>query len=384
MDLDTTAATPSAAPPTLQPPPLPPGPPPLPPLPQPTRYPLQFTGRAGEFFGIWFVNLVLSVLTLGIYSAWAKVRTERYFYGNTWLAGAPFEYLASPIAILKGRLIAYAVAIALGLSAHFQVWVVYLPLILLVLLLLPWLLQRTLRFRARYSAWRGLRFRFDHGVFDAYLNFMFRPALQLPTLYLLAPWVRLHQHDYVVTGHRFGGQRFGFRGDLGSYFIPFLICIGIGFGAYIAMIVAAGLGAVAAAALAGGEGGDGPSGTALAMVLVPIIAIYLVFLALPVFLRTRWTNLMWASSWLGGHRFECTLRARDVIWIYFSNGLAIVFSLGLAVPWAMVRIARYRARHWALLAAGDLDSFVAEAQREEGAASAELVDALDLDVDLSL
>src|SRR5690606_10576904 len=199
-----------------------------------------------------------------------------------------------------------------------------------------------------------------------------------------SPWVRMHQHEYVVTGHRFGGQRFGFRGDLGSYFIPFLICIGIGFGAYIAMIVAAGLGAVAAAALAGGEGGDGPSGTALAMVLVPIIAIYLVFLALPVFLRTRWTNLMWKSSWLGSHHFECTLRARDVIWIYFSNGLAIVFSLGLAVPWAMVRIARYRAQHWALLAQGDLDTFVAEAQREESAASAELVDALDLDVDLSL
>jgi uncharacterized membrane protein YjgN (DUF898 family) len=37
-----------------------------PPIPGPVRHPLQFTGRAGEFFGIWFVNLVLSVLTLGI------------------------------------------------------------------------------------------------------------------------------------------------------------------------------------------------------------------------------------------------------------------------------------------------------------------------------
>jgi len=37
------------------------------------RHPLEFTGKGGEYFGIWIVNLFFSVLTLGIYSAWAKV-----------------------------------------------------------------------------------------------------------------------------------------------------------------------------------------------------------------------------------------------------------------------------------------------------------------------
>ena len=60
-----------------------------------------FHGQGSEFFRIWIVNLVLTILTLGIYSAWAKVRTKRYFYGNTELAGDRFDYLASPIAILK-------------------------------------------------------------------------------------------------------------------------------------------------------------------------------------------------------------------------------------------------------------------------------------------
>src|SRR5258707_6333866 len=45
--------------------------------------PLRFTGRAGEYFRIWIVNICLSIVTLGIYSAWAKVRRKRYFYGNT-------------------------------------------------------------------------------------------------------------------------------------------------------------------------------------------------------------------------------------------------------------------------------------------------------------
>ena len=69
---------------------------------------LEFTGRAGEYFRIWMVNVCLSVLTLGIYSAWAKVRRRRYFYGNTLLDGAALDYLADPRAILKGRLIVLA------------------------------------------------------------------------------------------------------------------------------------------------------------------------------------------------------------------------------------------------------------------------------------
>jgi uncharacterized membrane protein YjgN (DUF898 family) len=369
-----------------QPPPLPPLPPPLPapPPPPPTvRHGVEFTGNAREFFGIWFVNLVLSILTLGIYSAWAKVRTERYFYGNTRLAGAPFEYLASPIAILKGRLIAYAVAIALGLTAHFQLFIVYIPLILAVLLLLPWLVQRTLRFRARYSAWRGLRFRFVDGVFEAYVNFMFLPILSVITLYLLSPWVRMKQQEYMVMGHRFGGKRFGFAGDLGQYYVPFLIAVGLGIGLYMLIIFVAFGGAIAAAAMGEGDS-KSPGAGAMAAIFIPMFVVYLGFLALPVFLRVRYTNLMWGFSSLGRHRFESTLRARDVIWIYFTNGLAIVFSLGLMVPWAMIRLAKYRASHFVLLASGDLDQFVAEREREEGAAGAELLDALDMDMDVSI
>ena len=370
----------------VPPPSLPPGPPPLPgsPPPGPSRHPVEFTGRAGEYFGIWIVNVVLSVLTLGIYSAWAKVRTQRWFYGHTRIAGSPFEYLAEPIAILKGRLVAYAFTIVLGLSAHFQLLALYIPLLMLLLLLLPFLLQRTLRFRARYSAWRGLRFRFVNGVDDAYINFMFRPILLIPTMYLLLPWVRLKQQDYMVTGHRFGGLRFQFRAELGPYYTPFLIALGLGAAAYLALVVVMVV-SIAATQAAGvrGDAGDG-SWQGMLPVVVPIVLVYLALLAIPVFLRTRYINLMWKNTTLGQHRFACTLRARDVIWLYLSNGIAIVATIGLAVPWAMVRMARYRAAHFTLLAMGDLDHFVAEAERAEGAAGAELVDALDLDMDISL
>src|SRR5216117_1580348 len=51
----------------------------------------EFTGTAAEYFRIWIVNLFFTLATLGIYSAWAKVRKRRYFYGSTRLDGDSFE-----------------------------------------------------------------------------------------------------------------------------------------------------------------------------------------------------------------------------------------------------------------------------------------------------
>lgn len=66
----------------------------------------KFHGKGKEYFGIWIVNILLSIITLGIYSAWAKVRTNKYFYGNTELNESRFDYLAQPKQILIGRIIA--------------------------------------------------------------------------------------------------------------------------------------------------------------------------------------------------------------------------------------------------------------------------------------
>ncbi len=88
---------------------------------------ISFTGTGGEYFKIWIVNIFLTIITLGVYSAWAKVRTKRYFYGNTVLDGVPFEYTADPIRILIGRLIAFAFVILFYIIQKF-----YPPLYILV------------------------------------------------------------------------------------------------------------------------------------------------------------------------------------------------------------------------------------------------------------
>ena len=68
--------------------------------------PFEFRGNGGEYFKIWIVNVLLTLITLGIYSAWATVRNNRYFYSNTFVDDVSFDYLAKPLQILKGRIIA--------------------------------------------------------------------------------------------------------------------------------------------------------------------------------------------------------------------------------------------------------------------------------------
>ena len=65
-----------------------------------------FEGNTGEFFRIWITNLFLSIITLGIYSPWAKVQNTKYLYQNLVIDGHRFNYIADPIQILKGRLLA--------------------------------------------------------------------------------------------------------------------------------------------------------------------------------------------------------------------------------------------------------------------------------------
>lgn len=354
-----------------------------------TRYAIDFQGQALEYFGIWIVNVLLSVVTLGIYSAWAKVRTERYFYANTRLAGSSFEYLAEPLQILKGRLVAYAFVIAFALSAHFAVWWLLVPLYLALIALFPLVIKLGLGFRARYSAWRGLRFRFDGSTGGAYGVYFGWPLLSLFTLNLLLPVVQVQQHRYLVANHRFGGERFAYSGESGQYYPSFFIALGLGL---VAMVVLfAGMAGVVAGGVAAGgaeaaaEGGAAEPSAGLMVGLYGVMALfYALVFGISVYLRTAWTNLLWNNARLGEHRFESRLSPWTMMGLFFTNGLAILCTLGLAVPWARIRVARYRAQSLVVLASGSLDDFVAEIEAERNALGAELSQALDLDLDVAI
>ncbi len=183
--------------------------------------PVVFTGNAGEYFGIWIVNLLLSIITLGIYSAWAKVRRKKYFYNNTLIDGVGFDYHASPIAILKGRIIAVILFVLYQVLAGFSP-VAAVVLLIAFLFALPWIVVRGLTFNARNSSHRGLRFDFDGSYLQAALTFVLYPILVVITLGLALPFVAQRVNQFAFNHHKFGISRFQMQALVKDFYMVYL------------------------------------------------------------------------------------------------------------------------------------------------------------------
>jgi uncharacterized membrane protein YjgN (DUF898 family) len=353
----------------------------LPPFPEPdpvppdlSPRPFRFTGSGAEYFRIWIVNLLLSLATLGIYSAWAKVRRLRYFYGHTSMDGGTFGYHASPIAILKGRLIAYTVVLMLAVISNVApilASVLYLPL----LVLMPIVLVRAFRFRAVNSSYRGIRFGFDGVEGDAFRVYLLFPLFVPFTLGLIYPFVVARQREFFVDNSRLGRSPFALA--LPTW--PVYQIYGLAAAAGLAWLIVLGATVTGSILVASANGEDPTIGPGVALVL---LVTYLVIGVLYVAVRTAFENLVWSHTRLDEHRFESRLRIGHMLGIYLVNIVTIAVTLGLAVPWARVRLARYRADSLTLRPGGPLLSEAAGGGGDETATGAELSEAMDLDFGL--
>ena len=308
---------------------------------------LRFTGRASEYFRIWIVNLCLSVLTLGIYSAWAKVRRKRYFYGSTLLSGAAFEYLGNPIAILKGRAIIVAAFIASSVlgEVHAAAGAV---LFVGLFALLPWVIQRALQFNARNSTHRNVRLGFRGSKMDV-LRVLLVAALLVPlTLGLAYPLYLFLKRRMFVENSSYGGTRFSFSATVGDYYLAAMKLSLAFIGFLIGSIVTLGIG------------------------LLPL------YLLLRGYAEATFARLAWRGTALGDVRFDCGWTAGGLFWLYLTNTLGVLVSVGLLVPWAAVRAARYKLERITLQSSG-LGGFLAAQEQSVGAVGDEAGEMLGFD-----
>ena len=197
--------------------------------------PFEFRGSGREYFRIWIVNLLLTIVTLGIYSAWAKVRRLRYFYGNTYLDGHPFEFHGRPLAILKGRLVVFAAYLLFVFSAQLNPGIA-LILIPVAIFGVPWIIMKSRLFQTRMSSYRNIRFNF-HGTYGGALGaFIGWYLLAIISLGILYPaWVR-KRVEYSLDNAAYGTQKWSFLTGNGRFYTFCLITFGLGIAAYIVFI----------------------------------------------------------------------------------------------------------------------------------------------------
>lgn len=342
---------------------------------------VEFTGNAGEYFKIWIVNIALTVVTLGIYSAWAKVRKLRYFYGNTSIEDGHLDYHAKPKAILIGRLIAVGMLFGYYLLTQYAP-VAGLVLIALIMLLVPVLIVRARVFQLRNTSYHGLRFNFQRNYKDSFIVFYGGALITLFSLGLAVPSVIYMRNKFGANNAGYGQTPFKFAGRQGEFYTIFWSAVGLALlgGIGIALMISA-LGAALGAAA-----GNTPADSALAaqaIAILTVLPLFAFYAAIGIYVQTRQRNYVWNSTTLGGNSFESRLSVRSMIFINLSNAVAIALSLGLLIPWAQIRLARYRAEHMTVHLADDWREYIASKDGQGSALGEEIGEAFDVDVDFA-
>ena len=328
----------------------------------PRMSPFTFSGEGREYFGIWIVNILLSILTLGIYSAWAKVRNKQYFYGNTELESARFEYTADPKRILFGRLIAFAFFVVYSILSELSVVTALIAFGMLVAFM-PWAIRQALRFNARYSNYRNVPFRFTGSLSGAFVAFIAWPVLAMLTLGLLTPMMLQRQQHFILDNHHWGTVPFHFSAPVSAYYMMSLKLAGclIGGGLLLWVLALIGLPGF------------------LVFMLVP--ALYLVLMALfSVTMANLKFNFTTLRTGRREHAFEAYWDTSSYFQLILVNTLATLFTLGLFTPWAKVRAARYAAEHTEAMVDGSLDDIAAAEQEKTSTIAEGVGDLFDLDV----
>ncbi|MCX8114522.1 MAG: YjgN family protein [Burkholderiaceae bacterium] len=326
------------------------------------RYPLRFTGSGSEYFRIWIVNLLLTIVTVGIYSAWAKVRKLQYFYRNTRLDEAAFDFHGDPKKILLGRII--ALALFVGYNFAFQLSpAAALVAVAAAIVAAPWLVRRAIQFKHSNSSYRGLRFGFAGTSADATRAlgptvalitlpgaltaltqlsknellpwFAVLASLALLCLYpLMHFWFKRFHHDNA----RYATLAGRFTADWDDFYVVYLplVLIFIGWAFMFGLGMALVFGAV-------GKPGREPNFVQLAAIFATALLAYGLLLAtVAPFMVTRLQNLVWSKTRLGEISFDSRLRMWPIAALYLKNAVLVALTLGLYWPWAVVAVARHR------------------------------------------
>lgn len=330
----------------------------------------EFTGSAGEYFRIWIVNLFFSLVTLGVYSAWAKVRKKKYFYGSTRLDGQTFDYFGRPKAILKGRIIAvlafvvYALAGELYPYSRYAFWAV-------AIVVLPWLVVRALTFNARNSAHRGLRFHFSGTPKQAAGVYIGTFVLAVLTAGLAYPLFVTRQKAFVLESHAFGLSKL--RCELSAwaffwiYVRALLIVLAVAVPVFALMFVLQSV-------------GSGLGSFSWMIWALPLVGMYGGYAVAYAYIQARTTNLLWNGTSGPGFRFSSSLSAIKLVRIYIGNIVAVACSGGLLIPWAVVRTLRYRLECFTMTVEEGLVHAANPAFARVGATGQELGDFFNLDL----
>ena len=312
------------------------------------KHRVSFSGSGGDYFRLWLANLLLTIVTLGIYTPWARRRRIQYFYRNTLVGADPLDFVASSRNMATSFLLVVVVYALIHVMSSSGLNAAVGLITLSIAALVPWLWRSAQRFRLGNTTWRGLRFEFQATTRETYTAAwpLLAAAFSVALLSLLLPAVTLPSPTRVpavmgaviaiaafvgvgvmLIGLRFnflqlqmtrtsiGGQRGQFKASFGSFFKVALICLGVALLAYgaLAMLLA---GVVAGL---GGLGRRGAMGSRMWLFVLLGVATLPLMLAPAFITLAAWQALVFRTIWSHAGlsdvaRSKCRLKTSAFVW----------------------------------------------------------------------
>jgi uncharacterized membrane protein YjgN (DUF898 family) len=281
-----------------------------------------------------------------------------------------------PWRILVGRIIVLALIVAYNLTLQF---LPLLGLFIFVALMfaIPWFIMRGLRFNARVTSYRNVRFDFTGGYWGAFVAYIVGGMLIYGSMGLLAPLASRWIWNYMLGNLRYGGRPIDCDPRLdrlyGQWWLPALClcrwhgaCRCVGGRAACRTTVQARRSRQRQRLVCRRDDDhalcrDDP-------------AIF-VFMLSSLLYRAGTRNVAMNETVIDNrHMLASSIGRRRFAWISISNLFATIFTLGLARPWAAIRMASYMATVTALDTTGSLDAYASTLQNEGTATGSEFLD----------
>ncbi|MDP3230011.1 MAG: YjgN family protein [Acidovorax sp.] len=394
-------------------------------------YPLEFTGSGGEYFRVWIVNVLLSIITLGIYTPWARRRTAQYFYSHTMVAGSPLEFTAQQRKMVMGFVLLMLITLAYNIAANTGQDTAVGVFLLAGAVLAPFIWGSAMRFRLGATRWRGLRLQFTASWKEVYIASwpvfalalvwfgvfyglqMLSPELagalqeaeeetkrKLPTLtpamgglivlglvLTVLCFIRLEYNfkSLLVLKAQVGAERGRWKPVYMDFVkiwlatvLVFILCV-------VALSLIGTLLAGGSMALVAGLGNS--LGLWIIVLIVGAIVggIFLLFLASAparAYREARMFRLMWDNIGVSHvARFKCHLPTGGYVWLRIKNMVLTLITLGLYRPFARVSEYRMKLESVTLHVKGGVEQVAgAMVRQQQGGLGDALADAAGLDL----
>jgi uncharacterized membrane protein YjgN (DUF898 family) len=357
---------------------------------------LEYDGKTGELYGIFFKNLLLSLVTFGIYRFWATTNLRRYVWSRMRFQRERFEYTGTGGELFKGFLLALAIVVGslVGDMVLSRVIVAItgsttlglIPLIVVSLgiaVLGAGAHFSAQRYRLSRTVWRGIRGGMSGSALQYGVRVLLYGLLCVVSLYQLIPWMSMRLAERRINASSFGSATFRFKGSAGKLYGTFVLC----FAGCIALVVVLIL-LLMPNIFAPGESAGFPSGMSkqdLKQFILSIFALYLLVilgaLLINCYYFAQMARHVAANTTLGALRFESRLTGTALVRLMLGNFAITILTLGFGYPSALQRSLRVLAA--TLFVQGEIDPDTLDQNGERVPATGEgMLNLLDGEVSL--